>query len=191
MDALKKRIINEGRILEGDVLKVDSFLNHQIDIAFMQQIGAAFKERFKDCEVTKILTVEASGIAVSFATSQFFNNVPVIFAKKGSASNMSPDCYQARLHSYTRDTDFSVSVANQYLNSKDKVLILDDFLANGEALRALISIVNQAGSELVGCGVVIEKGYQLGGRELRAEGVRIEALARIKSMDKYNGIEFF
>ncbi len=191
MDSLKKRIITDGKVLDGDVLKVDSFLNHQIDIAFMQEIGAEFRRRFSDCEVTKILTVEASGIAVGFATSQFFNSVPVIFAKKGNASNMSEDAYHATLHSYTRGTDFTISVSKKYISAEDTVLILDGFLANGEALRALISIVRQAGCNLAGCGIVIEKGYQPGGRQLRAEGVRIESLACIKSMDKDNGIEFF
>lgn len=190
MDLLKERINSEGRILSGDILKVDSFLNHQVDTAFMQQIGKAFKERFEDCEVTKILTIEASGIAVSFATSQFFDFAPVIFAKKGQAANMGPDVYTAPLHSYTRNADFVISVSKQYLNEDDKVLILDDFLANGEALKALISITEQAGCQLVGCGIVIEKAYQPGGESLRKQGYRIESLARIKSMDPETGVEF-
>lgn len=189
MDALKNRIIKDGVILQKDVLKVDSFLNHQIDTAFMQQIGAEFKKRFEDCDVTKILTIEASGIAVSFATSQFFNFAPVVFAKKGTANNMSEQNYHSSVHSYTRNQDFVVSVAKQYLKPTDKVLILDDFLAQGEALGALISIVSQAGCQLVGCGIVIEKAYQKGGKELRAQGVRIESLVRIMKMSE-EGIEF-
>ena len=190
MEALKQRIINEGRILAGDVLKVDSFLNHQIDVRFLNDIGAEFKKRFNDCEVTKILTIEASGIGVGVATSQFFNYCPVIFAKKGNAANMGNDVYHAPLHSYTRNADYEIHVSKDYLTSDDKVLIIDDFLANGEALKALISVVQQAGSQLVGCGIVIEKAYQPGGEVLRGQGVRIESLVRIKSMSVENGIEF-
>ena len=190
MDALQKRIITDGKILAGDVLKVDSFLNHQIDVAFLNEIGNAFKERFKDCEVTKILTIEASGIAVGCATSQFFNYCPVVFAKKGQAKNMGNDAYHAPLHSYTRGADFVISVSKQYLSENDKVLIIDDFLANGEALKALISVAQQAGCELVGCGAVIEKAYQPGGDMIRSKGIRVESLVRIKSMSVENGIEF-
>lgn len=190
MEALKQRIINEGRILAGDVLKVDSFLNHQIDVGFLNDIGAEFKKRFNDCEVTKILTIEASGIGVGVATSQFFNYCPVIFAKKGNAANMGKGVYHAPLHSYTRNADFEIYVSADYLSKDDKILIIDDFLANGEALKALISVVQQAGCQLAGCGIVIEKAYQPGGNELRSQGVRIESLVRIKSMSVENGIEF-
>lgn len=190
MDALKQRIQKDGKILSGDILKVDSFLNHQIDVAFLNDIGAAFRERFKDCEVTKILTIEASGIAVGYATSQFFNNCPIVFAKKGNASNMSEDAYHAPLHSYTRGADFVISVSRKYLSKDDKILIVDDFLANGEALKALLSVVSQAGCELVGCGIVIEKAYQPGGEMIRSQGVRVESLARIAAMSVEDGIEF-
>ena len=189
MEALKQRIINEGRILAGDVLKVDSFLNHQIDVRFLNDIGAEFKKRFNDCEVTKILTIEASGIGVGVATSQFFNYCPVIFAKKGNAANMGNDVYHAPLHSYTRNADYEIHVSKDYLTSDDKVLIIDDFLANGEALNALIDVAQQADCELVGCGVVIEKAYQDGGRRIRERGIRVEALAAIKEMGE-GRIEF-
>ena len=170
MDALKKRIITDGKILDGDILKVDSFLNHQIDVAFLNEIGNAFKERFKDCEVTKILTIEASGIAVGCATSQFFNYCPVIFAKKGQASNMGNDAYHAPLHSYTRGADFVISVSKQYLSENDKVLIIDDFLANGEALKALISVAQQAGCELASFLASLKKKAGLKRRGARKNG---------------------
>ena len=190
MDSLKKYITAEGRVLSDDILKVDSFLNHQIDTVFLTEVGKEFRRRYNNCEVNKILTVEASGIAIGCVTSQFFDNCPVVFAKKGQAKNMSGDAYHASLHSYTRGTDFVISVTKKYLTSEDMVLIVDDFLANGEALKALISIVSQAGAELVGCGIVIEKAYQPGGDLIRSQGIRVESLARIKSMSVENGIEF-
>lgn len=190
MDALKKRIVEDGKVLSGNVLKVDSFLNHRIDTEFILEIGKEFKKIFSDCEVDKILTIEASGIAVSFATAQSFNFCPVVFAKKGAASNMGNDVYHASLYSYTRRADFEIYVSKGYLNKGDKVLIIDDFLANGEALNALIKICEQADCELVGCGVVIEKAMQKGGEMIREKGIRVEALARIDSMDAEKGIEF-
>ena len=190
MDALKAKIVNDGQILPGDVLKVDSFLNHQLDTAFLTEIGREFANRFSDCEVTKILTIEASGIAVGFATSQFFNYCPVVFGKKGKAANMGNDVYFASEHSYTHNQDITIAVSKKYLHHGDKILILDDFLANGEALRALLAICAQAECEVVGAGIVIEKAYMRGGKELREQGVRIESLARISSMSVENGIEF-
>ncbi len=190
MEALEKLIVTKGHILEGDILKVDSFLNHQIDTAFLPEIGKEFKRRFADCEVNKILTIEASGIAIGCATSQFFNYCPVVFAKKGNARNIGNDTYHVTEHSYTRNADITVSVSRQYLSKEDKVLILDDFLANGEALNALISIARQAGCQIAGCGVVIEKAYQQGGDRIREQGIRVESLARIKSMSTESGIEF-
>ncbi len=190
MDALKNRIVNEGIVIGKDILKVDSFLNHQIDTAFINEVGQEFYNKFKDCEVTKILTIEASGIAVGFATSQFFNCCPLIFAKKGNASNIGQDVYHSSVHSFTKNVDIGISVSKKYLSGADKVLILDDFLAYGEALNGLLDICEQAGCEVVGCGVVIEKAYQEGGDQIRSRGVRVEALARIKSMSVENGIEF-
>ena len=190
MNSLKERIIADGEVLSGNTLKVDSFLNHRIDTSFALEIGREFKKIFSDCDINKILTIEASGIAVSFATSQSFDFCPVVFAKKGAASNMGPDVYHASLYSYTRRADYEVYVSKKYLNDHDKVLIIDDFLANGDALNALIKICEQAGCELVGCGVVIEKAMQKGGEMLREKGIRVEALARVESMDAEKGIEF-
>ena len=190
MNLLEQRIITEGRVLGNDILKVDSFLNQQIDTGFLFEICKEFKERYHGCEVTKILTVEASGIAVALATSHVFNDCPVVFAKKGKAANMSGEAYTAKLHSYTRNDDFTVSVTKAYLSKEDKVLILDDFLANGQALQAMISLVQQAGCQLVGCGVIIEKAYQNGGEEVRRTGVRVESLARIRRMSAEEGVEF-
>lgn len=189
MELLKDRIVKEGKILNGNILKVDSFLNHQLDTALINEIGAEFKRLFNNCEVTKILTIEASGIAMGFATSQFFNCCPVVFAKKGKAGNIGDSVYHAKEHSYTRNEDIEIYVSKDYLNKDDKVLIIDDFLANGEALNALVGVCRQAGCEVVGCGIVIEKAYQKGGERIRKQGVRVESLARIASMSA-DGIEF-
>ena len=190
MKLLEQRILQDGNVKPGNILKVDSFLNHRIDTGFALEIGREFKKIFSDCDINKILTIEASGIAVSFATSQSFDFCPVVFAKKGAASNMGPDVYHASLYSYTRRADYEVYVSKKHLNENDKVLIIDDFLANGDALNALIKICEQAGCELVGCGVVIEKAMQKGGEMLREKGIRVEALARVESMDAEKGIEF-
>ncbi len=189
MEALKEKIISEGKILPGDILKVDNFLNHQIDVAFLDDIGHEFYERFKDCQVDKILTIEASGIAIAVAASRWFGNLPVVFAKKGSAGNME-DFYSVTERSYTRNMMVDVRVAKQYLNKGEKILILDDFLATGEALEALISLCHMAGCEVIGCGTVIEKDYQGGGNKLREKAYKVESLARIASMSPEDGIRF-
>ena len=190
MDSLKKYITAEGRVLSDDILKVDSFLNHQIDTVFLTEVGKEFRRRYNNCEVNKILTVEASGIAIGCVTSQFFDNCPVVFAKKGQAKNMSGDAYHASLHSYTRGTDFVISVTKKYLTKEDKVLIVDDFLANGSALNGLIELVNASGATLIGAGIAIEKAFQGGGSELREQGYRIESLAKICAMSEDTGIVF-
>ncbi len=190
MELLKQRILAEGRVLPGDILKVDSFLNHQIDTALMNEIGSEFHRLFADEDITKILTIEASGITVAYATAQHFNNCPVLFAKKGAAANMGPDVYHAPVHSYTHNQDVEIFVSRRYLNEDDRVLIIDDFLANGKALAGLVSIVKEAGAQLAGCGVIVEKAYQPGGKLIRDQGIRLEALARIASMDEENGIVF-
>lgn len=182
MKELEERIRKEGIVLGGDVLKVDSFLNHQVDTAFLSVLGKEFARRFAGSGVNKILTVEASGIAVAMAAAPYFGSCPVVFAKKGNAANQSADCYGANLHSYTRGIDYSARVSRNYLTKEDTVLILDDFLANGEALNALIDIVRQSGARLAGCGIVIEKAYQPGGARIRGLGVRVESLARIAAM---------
>lgn len=190
MKLLEERIIQDGRILPGDVLKIDSFLNHQIDVRLMDQIGDEFYELFKDTAPTRIMTIESSGIAIAMSTARSFGYLPIVFAKKTAASNMSKDVYQAKEHSYTRNMDFTVSVAKSYLHEGDRVLILDDFLANGEAMKALISICEQAGAEVAGCGSVVAKIYQPGEKALKDMGYKVEVLARVKSMSDDGKIEF-
>lgn len=190
MRILEDRIVKEGRILPGDVLKVDSFLNHQLDTVLISEIGREFHRLFKDCDVTKILTIEASGIAVSFATSQFFNYCPVVFAKKGGARNIGDDVYHSTCHSYTRGGEYNILVSRNYLSKDDRILILDDFLASGEAMKALIDIARQAGCTIAGCGAVIEKAYQGGAEIIEGLGVRLESLARIRKMSVEEGIDF-
>ena len=190
MEELRQRILKEGRVLPGDILKVDSFLNHQIDTALMNRIGQRFHELFRNEKITRILTIEASGIAAAYATAQQFDNCPLVFAKKGMAGNMSAEVYHATAYSYTRSGEMEIYVSRQYLSPADRVLIIDDFLANGQALSALSEIVRQAGAHLVGCGVVVEKAYQPGGKMLRKQGIRIESLAKIAAMDPQNGIRF-
>ena len=186
MELLKQRIRRDGKVKGGDVLKVDSFLNHQMDVKLFAEIGKEFKRRFADCEVNKILTIEASGIGIACVTAQFFD-CPVIFAKKNQTRNIAGDIYTAEVESFTHGRVYQIRVAKEFLNPGDKVLIIDDFLANGEALKALISIVSQAGAELVGCGIVIEKGFQIGGRVIRNMGYHVESLAIVDAMDSENG----
>ena len=185
MDLLKKKILEDGLILGDNILKVDSFLNHQLDVALLNEIGKEFKEVFKDEKVTKILTAEVSGIAIAAIAAQYFN-VPVVFAKKTQSKNLDKDTYEGSVYSYTKATQFKIRVSKRYLSSDDNVLILDDFLANGEALKGLKEIVDASGAKLVGAGVVIEKGFQEGGKKLRDENVKIHSLATIRSMDKGN-----
>ena len=189
MKALEEKIIKEGRVLNGNVLKIDGFLNHQIDVKFIEEIGKEFKRLFNNEKVTKILTVEASGISIAYETSKNFNYVPVVFAKKTPANNQDVLTYTTELYSYTREKIYFITVAKEYLKKEDNVLIIDDFLANGSALNGMLEICRQAGCNVVGCGVVVEKAFQPGGKEIREKGHRVEALARIKSMSK-DKIEF-
>ena len=189
MKRLEEKILTEGKILPNDVLKVDSFLNHQIDVAFLNEIGEEFHRLYANDNVNKILTVEASGISMAVTTSQAFGNIPVVFAKKVAANNMGDSVYSERLHSYTRQRDYNITVSKDYLHPEDRVLIIDDFLANGEALHALISVCKQAGATVVGCGIVIEKTYQPGLERIREMGYRVESLARVKRMEE-GSIEF-
>lgn len=189
MKLLEEKIVRDGRVLPGNILKVDNFLNHQIDVMFMCEVGKEFKRLFSDCGINKILTIEASGIGVACLTAQYFG-VPVVFAKKSKSTNISANVYASQVESYTHGKTFDVIVSKQYLNPEDKVLIIDDFLATGNALVGLIDIVEQAGAEVKGCGIVIEKAYQNGGQLLRDKGYRVESLARIASMDSEKGIEF-
>ena len=189
MKLLEERIRRDGKIFAGDVLKVDSFLNHRIDVAFLSTLGEEFYRLFKDCGVNKILTVEASGIGIACLAAQFFD-CPVVFAKKSKTSNIGADLWSATAHSYTHGNDNTLVVAREYLGPADKVLIVDDFLANGCAAKALTEICAQAGAGVAGIGVVIEKAYQSGGKMLRGMGYRVEALARVASMDPEKGITF-
>ncbi len=189
MRELEEKIRSEGRVLEGDVLKVDCFLNHRIDVELAGKIGREYYRLFSDVQVDKILTVESSGIAYAVTTAQQFGNLPVVFAKKSRAKNMSEDRYTAAAVSFTRGGPVTFSVAKEYLSKGEHVLIIDDFLANGEAMCALIDIARQADAQVAGCGAVIEKAFQPGRRRIEELGVRICSLARIRSMTP-QGIEF-
>ena len=186
MELLKRKIVEEGEVYEGNILKVDCFLNHQIDIPFMKEIGKEFHRLYKDADVNKILTIEASGIAIGSMVAQEFG-CPLVFAKKNKTKNIAGDVYVTPVESFTHGTIYNVMVSKRFLGKGDKVLIVDDFLAVGNALRGLIQMVKESGAELVGCGTVIEKGYQHGGDEIRAQGVRVESLAIIESMDAKTG----
>ena len=189
MELLKQRIRRDGKIRGTEVLKVDSFLNHQMDVELFDAMGAEFKRRFADCEVNKILTIEASGIGIACLAARHFG-CPVVFAKKSQSRNISPDVYTAKVESFTHGKVYDVVVSKEYLHPSDKILLIDDFLANGEALRGLASLVADAGAQLVGAGIVIEKAFQPGGDQLRASGLRVESLARIASMSETDGITF-
>jgi xanthine phosphoribosyltransferase len=189
MQLLKERIKRDGKIRAGNVLKVDSFLNHQMDIDLFGEIGKEFKRRFADQEITKILTIEASGIGIACITAQYFN-VPVVFAKKNQTKNIAGDVYTSRVESYTHGRVYDIIVAKEFLRPEDKVLIIDDFLANGAALLGLSQLVKDAGATLVGAGIVVEKGFQPGGELVRGSGVRVESLAIIESMSEETGVIF-
>ena len=183
MEALKKKILAEGEVYEGNILKVDCFLNHQIDFPFMKEVGREFHRLYKDAGVNKILTIEASGIAVGSVVALEFA-CPLVFAKKSKTKNIAGDVYKTQVASFTHGTTYDVMVSKRFLTPEDRVLIVDDFLAVGNALRGLIDLVHQSGATLVGCGTVIEKGYQHGGDQL---GVRVESLAIVESMDHTTG----
>ena len=189
MELLKERIRRDGKVKGTDVLKVDSFLNHQMDVELFQEIGKEFQRRFAGCEVNKILTIEASGIGIACVTAEYFH-CPVIFAKKSQTKNIAGDVYTTKVQSFTHGKVYDVIVAKEFLGPGDKVLLIDDFLANGAALEGLAQLVNLSGAELVGAGIVIEKAFQPGGDRLRAKGLRVESLARIKSMNETTGVEF-
>ena len=181
MKLLEDRIRRDGKIKPGNVLKVDGFINHQIDVPFVSELGREFYRRFEKDGVTKILTIEASGIGIACLTAEHFG-VPVVFAKKSRTSNLSPDVYTAKVDSFTHGTTCDIVVSKDYLSPSDRVLIIDDFLALGNALMGLREITLASGATLVGAGIVIEKSFQPGGKMLREQGMRIVSLARIKSM---------
>lgn len=189
MKALEEKIRKEGKIYPDNVLKVGAFLNHQIDVQFMQLIGEEFHRLFQEEKITKILTIETSGIPIACMVAIQFG-VPVLFAKKNQTKNISDDCYCTDIHSYTHGNTYQARIEKQFLTSEDNVLIIDDFLARGCALIGLVDLVKQAGAKCCGCGIVIEKVFQDGGNELRRMGYRVESLAKIKSMDPEKGIEF-
>lgn len=186
MELLKERIRRDGKVKPGNVLKVDQFLNHQMDTDLFMEIGREFKRRFSDVEVNKILTIEASGIGIACVAAQSFH-VPVVFAKKTQTKNIAGDVYTTRVESFTHGRIYDVIVSKEYLGPGDKVLLIDDFLANGKALEGLIDLVKEAGAELIGAGIVIEKGFQIGGDIIRKKGVRLESLAIVESMDAETG----
>ena len=189
MELLKERIRKDGKVKGTDVLKVDSFLNHQMDVDLFAEIGKEFKRRFADCDVNKILTIEASGIGIACVAAQYFH-CPVIFAKKTQTKNIAGEVYTSKVESFTHGRVYDIIVAKEFLGPGDKVLLIDDFLANGAALEGLAQLVKDAGAELVGAGIVIEKAFQPGGDRLRAKGLRIEALARVQSMNEETGVTF-
>lgn len=181
MDLLKKRILEDGRVEEGNILKVDNFLNHQLDIELLNEIGKEFAKLFADLGITRILTIEASGIAIASLTALQMK-VPVVFAKKTQSRNLDKDTWDAEVFSFTKDTTYNVRVSKRYMNSNDKVLIVDDFLANGQACVGLKKIVENAGAELVGVGIVIEKSFQKGASILEDAEVNLKSLARLASI---------
>ena len=182
MNFLEERILKDGIIKEGNVLKVDSFLNHQMDISLFEQMGEEFKKRFAGKEINKIVTIEASGIGIACVVAKYFN-VPVVFAKKSKSINIEGDMYVAEVESFTHKCKNQVIVSKKFLSPEDKVLIIDDFLANGCALQGLISIITEAGASVEGIGIAIEKGFQMGGRLIRNLGYQLESLAIVDSMN--------
>ena len=186
MNFLEERILRDGVVKPGNVLKVDSFLNHQIDVALLDEIAMELKRRFAGAPITKVLTIESSGIAIACSVAREFG-VPVLFAKKAKTVNLDGEMYVAEVESFTHKKTNKVIVAKKFLSKDDHVLIVDDFLANGCALQGLISIVDSAGAEVVGCGIVVEKGFQEGGYRIRNLGFRLESLAIIESMDDKTG----
>ena len=186
MNFLEERIMKDGVVKSGNVLKVDSFLNHQMDIALMEEIGREFKRRFADKQVTKVLTIEASGIGIAAFVAKEFG-VPMVFAKKSKSINLDGDMYVAEVESFTHKNRNTVIVSKKFLSEGEHVRIIDDFLANGCALQGLISIVESAGATVEGCGIVIEKGFQIGGRVVRNLGYHVESLAIVDAMDAETG----
>ena len=187
MNLLKERILKDGTVKPGNVLKVDMFLNHQIDVKLLDEIGREFRRLFGDRQITKILTIEASGIAVACATALHFDNVPVVFAKKAQSINLDGESYSTKIESFTHKKVYDVIVSKKYIKPDDRILIIDDFLANGCALLGLIELVKSAGASVEGIGIVIEKGFQSGGKKIRDMGIDLKSLAIIESMDDKSG----
>ena len=190
MELLKERIRKDGVVKEGNVLKVDRFLNHQMDVKLFREIGKEFKKRFEGEDINKILTIEASGIGIACVVAEIFD-VPVVFAKKTQTKNIAGDVYTTKVESFTHGRVYDIIVSKEFLGKGDKVLLIDDFLANGKALEGLAALVRDSGAELVGAGIVIEKGFQVGGDLIRSEGIRLESLAIVDSMDEETGTIVF
>ena len=189
MELLEQRIRQDGKVKGTSILKVDSFLNHQMDIELFSQMGQEFFRLFGDCGVNKILTIEASGIGMACVTAQYFH-CPVVFAKKSMSSNISDHVYSAPVKSFTHGNQYNAIVSKEYLHPEDRILVIDDFLAMGEALRGLFSLVQQSGATLIGAGIAVEKAFQPGGAQLRSEGYRIESLARVAAMSEEGGVVY-
>lgn len=183
MKVLEQRIVEDGQVRPGNVLKVDHFLNHQLDVELLDQVGQELKRLFQDCPINKILTIEASGIAIACMAARYFQ-VPVVFAKKAKSLNIDGDVYTSKVHSFTYGKDYTITVAKKFLSEDDHVLIIDDFLANGKALQGLLDVCKQSGSVVEGIGICIEKGFQGGGDALRKEGYRLESLAIVDRMNE-------
>lgn len=186
MELLKERIRRDGKVKEGNVLKVDSFLNHQMDIALFREMGKEFKKRFAGEEINKILTIEASGIGIACVVAEEFH-VPVVFAKKTQTKNIAGDVYKSKVESFTHGRVYDIIVSKEFLGKDDKVLLIDDFLANGKALEGLCELVDDSGAQLVGAGIAIEKGFQAGGDLIRSKGIHLESLAIVERMDEKTG----
>ncbi len=182
MELLKQRIVEQGKAIGSDIVKVDMFLNHQIDVELLGEIGKEFRRNFADSNINKIVTIEASGIGIACIAAQYFS-VPVVFAKKGANRNVGDNIYKADVYSFTKGITTTIGISKDYINENDRILIIDDFMANGKAVHGLINIINQAGASVEGIGIVIEKGFQPGGDALRSLGYRVESLAVIKSID--------
>ena len=189
MELLEQRIRQDGKVKGTSILKVDSFLNHQMDIELFSQMGQEFFRLFGDCGVNKILTIEARGIGMACVTAQYFH-CPVVFAKKSMSSNISDHVYSAPVKSFTHGNQYNAIVSKEYLHPEDRILVIDDFLAMVEALRGLFSLVQQSGATLIGAGIAVEKAFQPGGDQLRSEGYRIESLARVAAMSEEGGVTF-
>lgn len=182
MELLKKRILEDGKILAGSVIKVDGFLNHQLDIPLINEMGKEFLLRFADLNIDKILTIEASGIAIAAITAQYFN-VPVVFAKKSEGKTTNLDAYTSKVFSFTKDKTYPVFVSRQFIKEGENILIIDDFLANGQAVLGLVDIIQQANANCIGVGIVIEKGFQNGGRILKDKNLNLQSLVIIDSIE--------
>ena len=189
MKLLEERIRQEGIVKSGSVLKVDSFINHQMDVLFFDKMGAEFKRLYADAPINKILTIEASGIGIACVAAQYFH-VPVVFAKKSESKNLDGDVYTSAVASFTHNKVYDIRISKKYLNENDRILLIDDFLAKGNALLGLLDVCQQSGATVVGAGIAIEKGFQEGGQLLRKRGLRVESLAIVDAMDENGEIIF-